>query len=250
MVRTALKLRVTWSGYDAIDPDRQYMVLALHESFVDVPLLAALPLDLRFTAREELFASEDFGALLRSSHHVPVPETRSTTAMRLLVARLRAAVDDGDSIVMFPQGSLLGVEVAFQPGAWRLAQMLGLPVLPVAIAGTHGVWDHPFDNEVHLARDVHVTVLPPIEPSDWSADRARAMERSLKQSAIETRLARRFEPRRDGCWDEYAFEIDPDFDGLRRQVEAHRVLNHTEPIDRRSARENPRDMWVSQGFSS
>ena len=250
MVRTALKLRVTWSGHEAIDADRQYIVLALHESFVDVPLLAALPLDLRFTAREELFASEDFGALLRSSHHVSVPETRSTTSIRLLVARLRAAVAAGDSIVVFPQGSLLGVEVAFQPGARRLAQMLGLPVLPVAIAGTHQVWGHPFDNEVHLARNVGVAVLPPIEPSDWSADRARVTERLLKESAIETGLARRFDPHRDGWWDEYAFEIDPDFDGLRRRIETHRLLDRPEPIDRRSARENPRDMWVSQGFSS
>jgi 1-acyl-sn-glycerol-3-phosphate acyltransferase len=225
MVRTALKLRVTWSGYEAIDADRQYVVLALHESFVDVPLLAALPLDLRFTAREELFANENFGALLQSSHHVSVPETRSPSSIRLLVARLRAAAAAGDSIVVFPQGSLLGVEVAFQPGAWRLAQMLALPVLPVAIAGTHGVWGHPFDNEVHLARNVSVTVLPPIEPADWSADRARATERLLKKSAIETGLARRFDPRRDGWWDEYAFEIDPDFDGLRRQIEAHRDVD-------------------------
>jgi 1-acyl-sn-glycerol-3-phosphate acyltransferase len=235
MVRTALELRVTWSGREAIDTDRQYIVLALHESFVDIPLLAAMPLDLRFTAREELFASEDFGALLRSSHHLSVPETRSPSSIRLLVARLRAAVAAGDSIVVFPQGSLLGVEVAFQPGAWRLAQMLALPVLPVAIAGTHGVWGHPFNNEVHVARNVCVTVLPPIEPSDWSADRARATERSLKRSAIETGLARRFDPHRDGWWDEYAFEIDPDFDGLKRQIEAHRVLDHSEPIDRRSA---------------
>ena len=231
MVRTALRLRVTWSGHEAIDADRQYVVLALHESFVDVPLLAALPLDLRFTAREELFANEHFGALLRSSHHVPVPETRSTTAIRLLVARLRAAAA-GDSIVVFPQGSLLGVEVAFQPGAWRLAQMLDLPVLPVAIAGTHQVWGHPFDNEVHLARNVGVTVLPPIEPSDWTAERARATEKSLKQSAIETGLARRFDPHRDGWWDEYAFEIDPDFDDLRRQFEVHRLLDHSEPSRR------------------
>jgi 1-acyl-sn-glycerol-3-phosphate acyltransferase len=54
IVRAALEVRVTWSGYEAIDTERQYIVLALHESFVDVPLLAALPLDLRFTAREEL----------------------------------------------------------------------------------------------------------------------------------------------------------------------------------------------------
>jgi 1-acyl-sn-glycerol-3-phosphate acyltransferase len=149
---------------------------------------------------------------------------------------LRAAVAAGDSIVVFPQGSLLGVEVAFQPGAWRLAQMLALPVLPVAIAGTHGVWGHPFDNEVHLARSVCATVLPPIEPSDWSSDRARATERLLKERAIETGLARRFDPRRDGWWDEYDFQIDPDFDELRRQVEAHRVPGRPEPIERRSAR--------------
>ena len=124
MLRSALELRITWSGCEAIDPDRQYLVLALHESFVDVPLLAALPLDLRFTPREELFANEDVGALLRASHHIPVPEKRSPSSTRLLVARMRAAVAAGDSVVVFPQGSLLGIEIAFQPDAWRLARML------------------------------------------------------------------------------------------------------------------------------
>jgi len=38
------------------------------------------------------------------------------------------------------------------------------------------------------------------------------------------------------CYDEYDFQIDPDFDELRRQVEAHRVPGRPEPIERRSAR--------------
>jgi len=170
--------------------------------------------------------------------------------MRLLVARLHSAVATGDSVVVFPQGSLLGVEVAFQPGAWRLAQMLGLPVLPVAIACTHQVWDHPFDNGVHLERNVCVTTFPPIEPSDWNADRARATERSLKQRAIETGLARRFDPHRDGWWDEYAFEIDPDFDGLRRQVETHRLHDYCRPSDRPTERGQPAGSGVSAGPGS
>ncbi|MGB9357552.1 MAG: lysophospholipid acyltransferase family protein [Acidimicrobiia bacterium] len=228
-MRSALDIRVTWSGFEAVEPDRRFVMLALHENFVDVPLLAAFPLDVRSTAREELFKHQDIGTLLRASHHISIPEKRSASSVKPLVEQLRAAVAAGDSTVVFPQGSLLGIDIAFQPGAWRLARMLALAVLPVAISGTHRVWGHPLNDEVHLGREVFVSVLPPIEPSGWSADRARATERLLKQSAISTGVARRFEPHRDGWRDDYAFEIDPDLDQPKSEIDTHRLVLTSNP---------------------
>src|SRR5690606_8078474 len=52
-------------------------------------------------------------------------------------ALLRQAADVEDSIVAFRQGSILGIETDFTPGAFALARALRRPILPVALTGSH-----------------------------------------------------------------------------------------------------------------
>lgn len=217
----ALRIDVATTGLEQID-DGPYLVVALHESFVDVPVLSSLPLRLRFTARAELFGDERLGPLLRSSSHIPVPEIRSSAAMRTLLRELREATASGDSVVLFAQGSVLGVESAFESGFESLPRLLDLPILPVSIAGTHRVWGFPFDNEARFGRRVDLTVFDPISPAGWSHEVARRTEQALKRHAIGTGLARRFNPTVDGWWDDYAYRIDPDFPGLLERINEHR----------------------------
>ena len=56
-----------------------------------------------------------------------------------------------------------------------------------------------------------------------SVEMIRYTEREMKALALERAdiPARRFVPERDGWWDDYAFDIDPDFDELCAQVSLH-----------------------------
>ena len=49
--------------------------------------------------------------------------------------RWRAA----SSAFFFPQGSVLGIEVAFRPGAFNLARRLGRPFPSIVVTGVHQV---------------------------------------------------------------------------------------------------------------
>jgi len=134
-----------------------------------------------------------------------------------------AILDQGDALVVFPQGSILGVEVAFWPGAFQLAERLNAWVLPVVITGSHRVWEYPYSPLVRFGQPVSVRVLPPVPPGG-AIEAAPALETEMKRVALEDAVApaRRFRPEVDGYWDGYRYEIDPAFPDLVAQVAAHR----------------------------
>ena len=67
-----------------------------------------------------------------------------------------------------------------------------------------------------------VTVLPPVPPEEVVSQRL-ATERCLKELALASATPpRHFDPRRDGYWDDYRYEIDPAFPDLARQIANHR----------------------------
>ena len=141
---------------------------------------------------------------------------------RALLRGAQAAFDRNESFVVFPQGSILGIEAAFYPGPFRLAEKLGRPILPVVISGTHRVWEYPYRSTIRRNQDVRLEILEPI-PATRSVEQMRSTEREMKRIALaEAPFPRRYEPDRDGWWDEYPVRIDGDFAHLARRVRDHR----------------------------
>jgi len=200
-----------------------FVVLPLHESLVDPLLLARLPLRQRFLARDELWTWPHVGPLLSSGDHLPVPLRVDAGAARVVLRTVREATARGESVVVFPQGSILGIEVAFNRGGFWLAQRLGLPVLPVVISGTHRVWEHPYSPRLRRGRPVSLHVLKPI-PGDEAWRRAAEVEGMMRAVALADEHAppRRFVPEEDGYWDGYPYEIATAFPKLSAQVASHR----------------------------
>ena len=63
---------------------------------------------------------------------------------------------------MFPQGSILGIEIDFKAGPFALAHALGWPILPIALTGGHRVWEHPFTPRLRYGQRMSLHILPPI----------------------------------------------------------------------------------------
>ncbi len=215
-------LRIDTSGLEHIDPGERYVVASLHEGFADGLALLHLPLSLTAVARDELATFPFLGRQLARGRHLLVRPEHPLQAARTLHREARAAIDAGDSILLFPQGSILGIELAFQPGAFHLARRLGRPLLPVVVTGGHRVWEHPFTPTLRANQTISVTVLPPVLP-DEAVARLPAIEREMKRLALASKTApRHFDPGRDGYWDGYRYEIDPAFPDLARRVASHR----------------------------
>jgi 1-acyl-sn-glycerol-3-phosphate acyltransferase len=184
---TQLMLR----GADRIAAGQSYVVVTNHESAWDpVCVVAALPdLCLRFVAKGPLMRIPIFGRALALTGNVRVERTQTADD----VSRIREGMDRRDpavSLLFFAEGgrSRDGALRPFRMGAFATALTSGLPVLPIAVAGTHSIWPK---GTLRLARGpVAIEVGEPISIAgltfgDRAAlrDRAHAALTELRASA-------------------------------------------------------------------
>jgi 1-acyl-sn-glycerol-3-phosphate acyltransferase len=119
------------------DPRRPYVVVANHESFVDILLISHLPFEMKWLSKIELFRLPVVGWLLRLADDIPLERGDRDSAAKAMAAcadRLSKKV----SVMIFPEGTrATGDELLpFKDGAFRLAIETGTPILPIAVHGT------------------------------------------------------------------------------------------------------------------
>jgi 1-acyl-sn-glycerol-3-phosphate acyltransferase len=139
-IGTAVKLigRLHVYGADRMPPTGGLVVAANHFSWVDPPVLgAASPRNLYFMAKAEALGVSGFGEFVRSFGAFPVRRGESD---REAVRTMRQIVRDGHALGLFVEGTrqLSGVPGRAQPGAAMVAINEEVPVIPVAIHGSHG----------------------------------------------------------------------------------------------------------------
>lgn len=228
-VLRALRVHLSIEGIEHIDSNEAYVIVPLHEGFVDAPALLQLPLDLRFVIRDELLDYRMIGSMLRTTRHIAVCPERGVFGYRRLLRDAEAALRAGESVVIFAQGTVLGIESAFHIGAFHLARALGRPILPVVLTGSHRVWEYPFSPRLRQGERMSMRVLAPVSASDvcgaTPSQLRDRLQRLMKTHALDGRMAppRRFVPARDGYWDGYAYEIDPAFAALTQDIALHRA---------------------------
>ncbi len=224
-----LRIRLDQHGLEHIQSNQRYVVVSLHEGFADVPALFHLPLNLRFVARDELFDWRFLGPVLRDTGQIRVTPEHGRSAYRQLRRAADLLQSTGESIVIFPQGTILGIETDFNGGAIALARALGWPLLPIALTGSHRVWEHPYTPRLRYWQRVSLQVLPAIPVAQLRAvslEQTRIdVQRRVKAAALSGAPAqpRHFVPERDGWWDDYAYRIDPDFEELAERVAKRRA---------------------------
>jgi len=168
-------------GLARLDLDRRYVVMANHQSALDIPvLMAVLPAAWRtvFWAKESLFRIPVLGWAMRMLGHMPIDRVNRSLAGRVIAETLRR-VEDGRSVLVFPEetygpGDRL---LPFQRGGFVFALKTGLDVLPVGLLGTRSA--APPDSRLVSPTTVTVRFGEPIPTSSVSvAERAALTERT------------------------------------------------------------------------
>lgn len=135
------------------------LLVANHASFLDVFVLgAAILRPLNFVARSTLFVGP-LGWMIRSVGGFPIQrEGIGASGVKETLRRARG----GGIVALFPEGTRSpdGRLAALKPGIAALAQRVGVPVIPVAIAGTFRAW--PRHRALPEPGPVHVDIGPPI----------------------------------------------------------------------------------------
>ena len=125
------------SGELPSDKRRPYVVVANHESFVDMLLISHLPIEMKWLSKETFFKIPLVGWMMRMAGDVKVvrgDRTSGAAALRACHDRLKKRV----SVMIFPEGtrSADGSLGPFKDGAFRLAIESGAPILPLVVHGT------------------------------------------------------------------------------------------------------------------
>ncbi len=135
------KLNPLWkfstSGSVPEDPRNPYVVVANHESFVDILLIAHLPFEMKWLAKSEFFKFPFMGWMMWLAGDIRLVRGEGSSASAAM-KQARVWLDRKVSVMIFPEGtrSKSGELQAFKDGAFRLAVEAGVPVLPVAVLGT------------------------------------------------------------------------------------------------------------------
>ncbi|NWJ47363.1 MAG: 1-acyl-sn-glycerol-3-phosphate acyltransferase [Chloroflexi bacterium] len=232
-MRHHLDIRLEIKGLNLIDPLEQYVVTPLHEGFADFLGLVELPLQMRFVARDELFHEWDWlGPFLRDTGQVEICPERGVSSYRQLLRQAGKVFENGESLVIFPQGSILGIEIDFTAGAFALARHFKRPILPVVLTGSHRVWEYPFSPQLRYGQHMNMHILPPISVEEVLRRKPEELrletQKRMKATAFSTNIAapRRFIPERDGYWDGYAFRIDREFPELAADIQIHQTTKN------------------------
>lgn len=155
-----LKLKVT--GTENLRVDSPAIYISNHQSNFDIPLLyVGLPIQFRWMAKQELFKIPLFGLAMKSSGYIPIDRSNRKEAMRSLTAAAKR-IRDGVSVIIFPEGTRSpdGTLQPFKKGALLLAAKAGVPIVPMAIHGSHQV--QPKGRLRINPTPLLLTIMPPI----------------------------------------------------------------------------------------
>ena len=172
--------RVTVEGADNL-PDGPAVYIGNHQGYFDIPLMLACVGEPRgLMAKKEIDRIPGIRTWMRRLHCLFVDRSSATSGAAVLregEKMLRA----GYSLTIFPEGtrSRGGEMKEFKAGAFRIATLAGVPVVPVTIDGSYRLMEGNRHWFIHSA-DVRLTIHPAIETAGLDRAAIRALPETVR----------------------------------------------------------------------
>jgi 1-acyl-sn-glycerol-3-phosphate acyltransferase len=178
--------RFRYSGTMPADPRRPFVVVSNHESFADILLISHLPWEMKWLSKAELFRIPIMGWMMWLVGDIPVRRGFGPSAVEAM-NRCRAVLRKRVSVMIFPEGtrSKTAELLPFKDGAFRLAVEAGVPILPLALAGTRTALPK---HDWRFGRSVaEVRVLEPVETAGLTLADVPALKERVRQVIVQAR---------------------------------------------------------------
>jgi 1-acyl-sn-glycerol-3-phosphate acyltransferase len=120
------------------DPHRTSFFMVNHVNLFDPFILyCAIPQLVRGWELESHFKIPAYGWLMKRFGNVPVPDVRRASDLKRMWRLTQDAIESGTSLIIFPEAKRTrdGRVGEFQDGGFRVAQQLGVPIVPVSVVG-------------------------------------------------------------------------------------------------------------------
>ncbi len=129
--------RVHIEGREKIRPGAAYVMVANHQSLLDILVLFRLFVHFKWVSKVENFRVPCIGWNMSLNRYIKLRRGDKDSLARMMDACARTLAQ-GSSVMMFPEGtrSSDGRLRAFKHGAFTLAQRACKPLLPIVVQGT------------------------------------------------------------------------------------------------------------------
>jgi 1-acyl-sn-glycerol-3-phosphate acyltransferase len=171
-----------------IDPKKSYVIAANHQSMLDISLIYNLPLVFKWVSKREVFKMPFVGWMLKLHGDILIDRGKAGSTKQML-HEAEKWVNRTCSIAVFPEGTRShdGQLQDFKEGAFLIAKMNRLPILPVAIYGTKDML--PAGSAKFRGRaQCFVHVLPEISAETVAATKTRDLS-NMVRSMIHEKIA-------------------------------------------------------------
>jgi 1-acyl-sn-glycerol-3-phosphate acyltransferase len=163
-------------------PEGPAVLVANHQSLVDIVAVMALFHPYKFVSKVSLFRVPLLGWMMGLIRHVPLDRGRPHSTL-LMLERCRFWLRRGMSVFLFPEGTYGDGKrlLPFRSGAFLLALEEQVPLVPIFLEGTRSLLegDGPW---LKTRADMRVTVLEPrLLPKDADAEALAEEVRALYQ---------------------------------------------------------------------
>jgi 1-acyl-sn-glycerol-3-phosphate acyltransferase len=131
--------KVVLKAGPGFDPQRTSIFMVNHVNLLDPFMLyCAVPQLVRGWELESHFRIPIYGWLMKRFGNVPVPDVRGPKDLKRLWRMTKEAIDSGVSLIIFPEAKRTrdGHVNEFEQGGFRLAQQLGVPIVPGSLVGS------------------------------------------------------------------------------------------------------------------
>jgi len=124
-------------GREKVRPGATYVMVANHQSLLDILVLFRLFVHFKWVSKIENFRIPCVGWNMRLNQYIELRRGDKQSIGEMMSAASRT-LDSGSSVMMFPEGtrSADGRLKDFKHGAFTLAQGGGVPILPIVVEGT------------------------------------------------------------------------------------------------------------------
>ena len=169
-------MRVEVAGKENIKKGQSYVIVANHQSAYDIfALYGFLDIDFRWIMKKELRHAFFIGPASAKVGHIFIDRSSPKAAYES-IKEAKSKLVNGTSVVVFPEGTRSGGNSVkrFKTGAFRIAEELELPILPVTIKDTHKIYSGGTFN-VHPGK-VSLTINPCIDTAKYKGDIRKLMD--------------------------------------------------------------------------
>lgn len=170
--------KVRIEHHDRLPRRAPAVLVANHQSSVDIMVLFALNRPFRWVAKASLFAVPFLGWTMWMARYVPIRRGDRHSREKMM-KRCLDLLAQNTPIAIFPEGTR-STEASMRPfkrGAFILACEAKVPVVPIVIHGTRNAL--PRNALIFASQDVCrpvVHVLEPVHPEEFDFDPCRLMQ--------------------------------------------------------------------------